>query len=123
MINSFINYSKSLADSYIKGENPKKKILSEVFNEVSDILMCASVDLESDKFPEECCFKMKELTEFIIKETKNTKKDRHIIKLNQMLNNCNNLKERYEKNEIKSIICDLRKASTEFKALSLTMGF
>jgi hypothetical protein len=121
MLNGFVNYSKDLVESYFKGENPKKKVLSDVFIEVSDTLMNASIDLESNKFPEDSCFKMKELTETILKETKNNKKDKYIIRLHEMLNDCNNLKNRYEKNEISPIICDLRKAATEFKALSFAV--
>jgi hypothetical protein len=121
MLNEFIDYSKEVLNSYLHGESPKKKILGEVFSEVSDTLMKASIDLESNKFPVDCCLKMSELTNFILKEFKTCKKDKYIIKLHTMLNNCNKIKNKYENNEIDSVICDLRKASTEFKALSFAI--
>lgn len=122
MLNRIVSYSTELVNSYFLNENTKKEILSELFGEVSDTLMKASIELEDNKFPEESCSIIKELTNNIILYTKNGKRDKHITKLHSMLSNCSNLKSKYEKNEIPSVVCDLRKASQEFKALSMAIS-
>lgn len=121
MFNRFVTYSKEIVDSYFSDKETKKEMLSEMFGEISNTLLKASIELEDNKFPEESCMIMKDLTESILKQINYGKKDRYIIKLHKMLSDCSNLKNQYERNEIPMMICDLRKASKEFKALSMAV--
>jgi hypothetical protein len=122
MFNRFVTYSKEIVDSYFSDKETKKEMLSEMFGEISNTLLKASIELEDNKFPEESCIIMKDLTESILKQTNYGKKDRYIIKLHKMLSDCSNLKNKYERNEIPMMICDLRKSSKEFKALSMAVS-
>lgn len=121
MLDRFVDYSKELINTYFYGDITRKEKLYDVFGEISDTLLQASLDLEINKFPYESCKTMKELTGIVIKQTEYSKNDKRIIKLYNMLNDCNDLKRRYDKNETPNIICDLRKASSEFKALSMAV--
>lgn len=121
MLNRFIECSKELIDTYVYSNSTKKHRLNMVFNEMSDTLLKASIELEYNRFPYDSCLVMRELTDTILKETEYSKSDERIIKLHRMLSNCSDLKKRYDRNEIPSIICDLRKASRQFKAISMAI--
>ena len=121
MINDFFNYSKHIFESYIHGENPKKKILVDVFNEISNTLMDASIDMESNKNPEDSCERLSVLRNAILNELKPYRKDKDIIKLYVMLDICDKINKKYNNNQLKSVISDLRRSSSEFKALSFAI--
>jgi len=122
MLNKIVTYSKEIADTYFPNEDTKKELLSEMFNEISETLLNTVVSLEGDRFPEENCKLIKELTDSILNQTDCRKDDKYIIKLRKMLGDCCNLTNQFNKNETQSILYELRKSSMEFKALSMAVS-
>jgi hypothetical protein len=123
MIYELINYSEELLYTYFKGKKPKRMVFEDVFSDISSVLMEVSIDLESGNNPEKSCLRILELTKIILSELSPLKKDKHIIKLYGMLDNCNKINKKYDKNKLSEVISELRKTSIEFKALSLSVRY
>jgi len=116
-----INITKDLIGNLIKFKKEEKEKISKLLNEISDLLMSVSQDLENNQYPHSSCSMMQVLTKEFYDKVKFTLKEENSIHLEHLLIQASFLEREFALRGEPETIVKLIEATGEFKAFSILL--
>lgn len=113
-----VKITKDLLGDLIKTSKEKKEKVSILLDEISDLLMSVSEDLEKDQYPHSSCSMMRVLTIEFYDKIKFTLDEEKSIYLENLLIQASLLEREFALRKEPETIIKLKEASGEFKAFS-----